>query len=503
MSYCPECGTKVVGTPKFCERCGATLTGVSASSASPTVGSEEAVADSTLLLPTDAAVTPVPVEVEPDSSAEPASAESPTTLRRRILGVPVWGVALVALVVVAALVAVFVVQTSAFTGRERGHLPTNLAAFVGKAPSALESALQPSKRVTDLGSPGFALADVPAYPGKTVEVTYKTQKGVINELGMRGLPPSQDADIRVAIRRFGAFKVIDIIDYGLSAQQTLVSGDGFAQMTNGTWVEFDCKELEGSYSAVYFSPPTTDISEPSARAQAVAAARVQDFSLVKNSINEEAAQAAAGGYAYDAAAEWSKVVASAHLDADNPELDGLPTTSATSDATKPTSSSDSATLTTDALMNMDYTFDLSDGTHRVVHVVDGSWTVGSPDSFDGTYGYLGVEDTHVRGDLNGDGIADAVVTLGANYGGSEGFESLAVVAEKNGQPHEVASVFLGDRVEIDKVSISHERLTVRGLVHGPNDSMAQPTMSAKSVFALRNGKLVVVSGDPDSVWQSE
>ena len=95
------------------------------------------------------------------------------------------------------------------------------------------------------------------------------------------------------------------------------------------------------------------------------------------------------------------------------------------------------------------------------------------------------------GDLNSDGVDDAVVILEASGGGSGTFRYLTAVVNEGGQPRHVASALLGDRVHIESLAIQAGRIVVQmiGHGHGPDDAACCPTQEQTRVFQLAGDTL--------------
>ena len=95
------------------------------------------------------------------------------------------------------------------------------------------------------------------------------------------------------------------------------------------------------------------------------------------------------------------------------------------------------------------------------------------------------------GDVNGDGVEDGVVILNARYGGTGAFKYLAVVLNRDGQPYNVATTFLGDRTVINAIDIlSSGEIHVDAIVHAPEDPLCCPTQSRILRFQLVGEELV-------------
>lgn len=102
-------------------------------------------------------------------------------------------------------------------------------------------------------------------------------------------------------------------------------------------------------------------------------------------------------------------------------------------------------------------------------------------------------DAYAFGDLNGDGVEDAVVALVESSGGSGNFYYLAAVLNQDGNAENVATQLLGDRVQVQSVSIDGAEITVKAVAHGPDDPMCCPTQEVTLVYRLDGEQLVKVS----------
>jgi hypothetical protein len=112
------------------------------------------------------------------------------------------------------------------------------------------------------------------------------------------------------------------------------------------------------------------------------------------------------------------------------------------------------------------------------------------DSLGQSYAHIGLVDLFAFGDLNGDGLEDAVTFLASNFGGSGIFVSLEILLNNNGSPSHVASYLIGDRVGIDSVNIVGGLIELHIITQGPDDSMCCPTLHVSKQLRLQNGKLM-------------
>lgn len=98
------------------------------------------------------------------------------------------------------------------------------------------------------------------------------------------------------------------------------------------------------------------------------------------------------------------------------------------------------------------------------------------------------------GDLNGDGVEDAAVLLAENSGGSGVFVYLAAVTNQDGTPVNVATQFLGDRVDIKSVIIEDGEIVVNMITQGPDDPFCCPTIEVTQRYRLDGDQLVEQTG---------
>ncbi|MAG35399.1 MAG: hypothetical protein CL878_04015 [Dehalococcoidia bacterium] len=99
------------------------------------------------------------------------------------------------------------------------------------------------------------------------------------------------------------------------------------------------------------------------------------------------------------------------------------------------------------------------------------------------------------GDLDGDGIDEAVAILAANPGGSGTFLSLEAMRNEAGQPRHIATHALGDRVRIRSFRIEGRLIVLEVVTHGPSDARCCPTQIERITYRLEAGSLVKVASE--------
>jgi len=94
------------------------------------------------------------------------------------------------------------------------------------------------------------------------------------------------------------------------------------------------------------------------------------------------------------------------------------------------------------------------------------------------------------GDIDGDGVEDAIVFLTTQSGGTGHFVEMAAVLNQNGTANNVSMLSLGDRVVVESGGIQAGVITLNLRVHGPNDGLCCPSQSATFTYRLDNQQLV-------------
>jgi hypothetical protein len=145
-------------------------------------------------------------------------------------------------------------------------------------------------------------------------------------------------------------------------------------------------------------------------------------------------------------------------------------------------------LTLDALKNAEYqgiyaeTVKLTDGSYEGEPFVEGG--ASRP-----TVTFI---EPYALGDLDGDGVDDVAVFLIESSGGSGAFRYLAAVLNQDGKPVNVATQFIGDREQLQSITIEGGKITVNMVVHGPDDPMCCPSQETTQEYQLQGEQLVQI-----------
>jgi len=94
------------------------------------------------------------------------------------------------------------------------------------------------------------------------------------------------------------------------------------------------------------------------------------------------------------------------------------------------------------------------------------------------------------GDINADGLEDALVILSTQNGGSGHFIELAAVLNQNGNAYNFATTSLGDRVAVESGKVENGTIVLNMRVQGPNDGLCCPSQSVTWNFVLNGSQLI-------------
>lgn len=142
----------------------------------------------------------------------------------------------------------------------------------------------------------------------------------------------------------------------------------------------------------------------------------------------------------------------------------------------------SGVITPETLANMTYRSELTPSGE--VTLVDGQFE--NPDDR-----YVAVLAPEPRAYDQFKGQDAATVLLSENSGGSGIFVSLAIVIDQDGEPVNVASTLLGDRVHVYALEMDGGRIVVDMVRQGPNDPMCCPTEVVRIIYVLDDNNQLI------------
>jgi hypothetical protein len=93
-----------------------------------------------------------------------------------------------------------------------------------------------------------------------------------------------------------------------------------------------------------------------------------------------------------------------------------------------------------------------------------------------------------RGVLEGRPVAAVIIVTAT--GGSGSFYDLALLRAEGGEPTNVATVLLGDRVQAQGLAVREGEIVVDLVRHGPHDPLCCPSQQVLERYALERGELV-------------
>jgi heat shock protein HslJ len=99
------------------------------------------------------------------------------------------------------------------------------------------------------------------------------------------------------------------------------------------------------------------------------------------------------------------------------------------------------------------------------------------------------------GDVAGDNAENAIVVLVSQPGGSGSFYDLAVVHKQDEALTNMASIRLGDRVQIKNMWVENGDIVVEMLTQGPDDPMCCPSQFVRNYYGLESGELILLKSE--------
>lgn len=148
-------------------------------------------------------------------------------------------------------------------------------------------------------------------------------------------------------------------------------------------------------------------------------------------------------------------------------------------------------LTLDELANGEYTTQTLPDSAQTYRLTNGLYQSGADPA---SKGYISVVmlDNVAFGDLNGDGLDDAVIVLSENYGGTGMFVSLVAVLNQAGEPQQAAVLAVDDRPNIETLGIVDGSIVLGAVIHSFEDPGCCPTFSVMRTYSLSGSELMLV-----------
>ena len=124
---------------------------------------------------------------------------------------------------------------------------------------------------------------------------------------------------------------------------------------------------------------------------------------------------------------------------------------------------------------------------RIVKLTDGKFQEGTLGGED--YVSVNVTDLIAHGDLNGDGYDEYAAVVAENYSGSGVFNFLAVFEDVKGELVFRTSSYIGDRPQLNELSIKDQKIFLDAVVQKSDDPMCCPTLHTTRHYRLVNNYL--------------
>jgi hypothetical protein len=99
------------------------------------------------------------------------------------------------------------------------------------------------------------------------------------------------------------------------------------------------------------------------------------------------------------------------------------------------------------------------------------------------------KDIYITGDLNSDGIQEALAVLWQNAGGTGSYIYIAVMSKQNTDVKNLATTLVGDRVKLRAGSIESGKIILKVLQAGENDAMCCPGELVTRIWSLIDEQL--------------
>lgn len=102
------------------------------------------------------------------------------------------------------------------------------------------------------------------------------------------------------------------------------------------------------------------------------------------------------------------------------------------------------------------------------------------------------------GDLDGSPPSEAVALLAQSEGGSGEFTHLAVFAMRDGRAQSIATIPVGDRVQLFRAWLERDQVHMDVIEAAPGEPACCPTRVSRKAYGLRDGELALLENAPVS-----
>ncbi len=103
------------------------------------------------------------------------------------------------------------------------------------------------------------------------------------------------------------------------------------------------------------------------------------------------------------------------------------------------------------------------------------------------------------GDLNGDGVEDAIVILIERGGGTGAFSYIAAQLNRDGQPVDAGAVRIEDRIGVKSAAIVDGQVTLEVIMQGPGDAACCGSHRTLKTYALQDGRLAEIAREGETL----
>ena len=126
----------------------------------------------------------------------------------------------------------------------------------------------------------------------------------------------------------------------------------------------------------------------------------------------------------------------------------------------------------------------------IFRLKDGLYEYVYPDS---EVGITAAYQQGVAGDLNADGLEDAVALVAINTGGTGVFVHMIAFLNQSGKPKQAAELLIEDRTVINSLKIENGVIYIQRIAHSPGDAMCCPSKVVDEAYVLEGDQLILQS----------